>query len=438
MHSNIKSKYIFLPIRLLLFFNLFTLFLFVFGPVNWKISKFDLWLTTIYVLINLLFLYFGFYFGVKKYRPSFKTCDYKINKRKIHIFLTIAVIWFLPSIYIRLGVNSLDVSLILDKILTGFINSAEGYRNKIEILDSSSTLDSPLNAFDLLVMSPFIFAFFPLSLVYFKHFNKSFKLLIILFFIIECLSWISIGTNKGVVDIFLILLFIGIFKNKQINFFDLKKILILTISSIIILAYFINNMFSRFGITEGSNIIDNLDFNVLGNPLKTTGVYSEMNIGVKFALMQITSYLSQGYYGLSLAFKEPFTWTYGFGNSWTGIAFFRILLKKDLIASTYMGFLEKDYGLDPYSAWYSIYTWLANDFTFWGTPLIVFFIGYGFSYSWLDSIYRRNIYSIVMFSIFVIEIFYFYANNQVLSFSFMTFIVFFLLWIVNRKKIVWI
>ena len=91
-------------------------------------------------------------------------------------------------------------------------------------------------------------------------------------------------------------------------------------------------------------------------------------------------------------------------------------------------------GIDPSINWHTIYVWLANDVTFIGVPLIIFLIGYFFSKTWADCVYGNNDAAVSLFALFLIMTFYFYANNQVISFSFMPFVVCFAIYVFSRIK----
>jgi hypothetical protein len=425
MNAKFDKKYLYLPLRILLTFNFITLLLFVFGPVKWRLD--DEWIVVSYLLLNYTLLYYGYKLGVKNYKNNNIARTFKDNKKIIYFILTIAILWFIPTLYIRLGGENFNFSESAD--IENILDPTIGYERKIESFESGLT---PLVQYSTLLLGPFIYAFFPISIFYFKSYNKVLKFIIIIFFCFECLSWISIGTNKGIVDIFLISFFTFLSIDSKYSKLNFKKILLVLSSIILILFFFVSSMLSRYGAIGKSDVLDKLNFHVLDNPLKTTGVYADMDVGIKFAIMQIVSYLSQGYYNLALAFNEPFTWCYGFGNSSVGLTYWKKITGEDLMPKTYLGLIEKSHGVSSKVAWHSIYTWLASDFTFIGVPIIIFGIGYFFASSWLDTIYKRTIYANIVFCFFVQMVFYFYANNQVLSFTFVPFLSFFFLWRVKR------
>lgn len=421
-----NQKYIFTPIKILVYFNLLTLLIFILGPVNWELNNQTLVVT--YVLLNILSLYLGYKRGIKTYLIVKNKTNFESNKKFVYTVIMVYALWFIPLIYLRLGLTSFSILAILEKLLFGITNPSILYYEKVDRLSNGEA--SSLNSLNTLI-SPIIYCFIPVVVLYFKNFGWFVKAIVIFLIIIECVSWVSIGTNKGVVDVALIFLFTGLIVDPKLYKLS-RKVIIILLAIIGILYIFVFNMFSRFGANENLEVLERIEFNVLGNPLKTSGFYENMAMSKKFAIMQVESYLSQGYFNLGLAFESPITWTFGFGNSMVGIKMWKILTNQELLSQTYLGILERKNNIDPSVAWHSIYVWLASDFTFVGVPFVIFFIGYLFAKSWLDSIYKRTIYANIVFCLFAQMIFYFFANNQVISFSFFPFIVMISLWIFKR------
>ena len=148
--------------------------------------------------------------------------------------------------------------------------------------------------------------------------------------------------------------------------------------------------------------------------------------------MMICSYLTQGYYALSKGLELGILPISFLGSSWFTIS----IAKKfsyDPTETTYMYMLQSE-GIDMSINWHSIYLWLANDFTFIGVPIIIFLIGYFFAQSWMDAIKGSNILSYPVLALFSTMIFYFFANNQVFSFSFIPFVFWFSAYQISRKS----
>ena len=131
-----------------------------------------------------------------------------------------------------------------------------------------------------------------------------------------------------------------------------------------------------------------------------------------------------------MAFDEDFNWTYGIGNNYTTLGIAPKIVGEYLMPKTYIGKLEKR-GVDPFISWHSAYLWFANDFTFFGVPIVLFFLGLLFSLSWKSTLNLNDPFAPVIFIFCLLEIFFLCANNQVFSFSFYTFHTILFLWIIN-------
>jgi hypothetical protein len=129
-----------------------------------------------------------------------------------------------------------------------------------------------------------------------------------------------------------------------------------------------------------------------------------------------TSYLTQGYRGLSLALGDSFTPTYGLGFS----EFFRHNLlraagqsshEKAIEARTYAGKLTKQ-GWPDGRVWSTFFIHPASDISFPGAILLTGLIGYGFGLSWRDALTQYDPLACGVMFHFGILVFYFPANNQ--------------------------
>ena len=158
---------------------------------------------------------------------------------------------------------------------------------------------------------------------------------------------------------------------------------------------------------------------------------------MRIGAVGLTSYLTQGYYALYLSLDEPFVPMFGVGNS---MFLYRNAAKltgiDEIQDMPYPARIERRYGWDAYSDWSSIYPWIASDVSFPGTILVVFLIGRVFALSWLDTLKGANPFAVAIFAEFIIMLFYFPANNQVLQSgeTLTSFVVILLLWLRTRRK----
>ena len=132
--------------------------------------------------------------------------------------------------------------------------------------------------------------------------------------------------------------------------------------------------------------------------------------------ISLISYLTQGYYGLSLCMEKPFVPMCGIGHS--------MFLTHNVAKLTgYSSLEELSYAArlltenDPgwsYS-WTTIYPWIASDVSFVLTPFVVFVIGRGFGLTWLDSIGGENPFAPIALANLVNMLVFFPAHNWALA-----------------------
>ena len=105
----------------------------------------------------------------------------------------------------------------------------------------------------------------------------------------------------------------------------------------------------------------------------------------------------------------------------------------DIDQFTYQAKLEK-FGWDSNKQWHTMFTWLANDVSFYGVTLVMFFIGLLFSAMFKDAIINGNFLAKISMFYFILMILFMPCNNQIgqrkdTLFSFVFVIVW---WIVSK------
>jgi hypothetical protein len=365
---------------------------------------------------------------VQKYQVK-ENVNYEAKLNRLFLTcLVLSVLFIIPKFLVRWNVTSLSVSAFTSQIYDGLTNPSIVYNDKMDKI-AANEASSPLTGIYLL-LSPWWTAFFPLAILCYKKYGPKVKLAIVIVFITEVLSWIGIGTNKGLLDIILVCSFIVFYKNHAFLIRNAKRAFIIAIVTVaVFLTAFLNNIVSRY------NLADTLTLDAASNfiDFKLLGFYGKLPAIIVIALAIISGYLNQGYYALDLALRSPPVWTYGFGNSFFTIKIWNTFTGDDLLKKTYMGELQTLYGIDPMINWHSFYVWFASDITFPGVVLLVFLIGYLLGLSWMDLLYKRSAYAPVVFTLLITMVLYFFANNQVLSFSFIPFVYFLFRWLYDRR-----
>lgn len=252
-----------------------------------------------------------------------------------------------------------------------------------------------------------------LGFFYFNELKTRYKFELIAYILLVILvNVVGYGTQKFLGDIFIFFLVACLVKMMSWN--TLKKVKVISLCIVLacmvvfVFAIMQKQRYAEIGVTAQNYVersdgtsyydLDNFIFKIFGTELG-------------FGIGSFLSYLSQGYYGLSLSFRLPFVWTYGLGSSYVLTLVSEKVLGLEVFSRTYLARLL-EFGRNGLASWNTIFPWLASDFTFLGALLIFFVVGYFFAYVWYEVIYYNNPVSIVMFATLCIGFVYLPANNQ--------------------------
>ena len=131
-----------------------------------------------------------------------------------------------------------------------------------------------------------------------------------------------------------------------------------------------------------------------------------------------------------LSFNLEWTPTWGIGHSWFFLDQFPY--SKQLWDMTYNMKLDYLYDYDYYGNWHTPFIWFANDVSFLGVPVLLYFLFAFFGRSWKNFLLNKNLPSFLIFILFVNMICFISANNQVFQNS-DTCLVFYFLLFFNKK-----
>ena len=399
-----------LPIKILLSFIVFTEILFFIGPIKWNINN-HLLLLLFFSIVNTA-LYLGYRKGLNINTVKQNISAKYINKLCLFVFLVTCL-----KVYFSFG--SLSITTILTQVINGLYSPGDVYYDR--------NLQVNLGRFFiLLLLSLPQFVGLVAGTCYWEKLSKKNKVLYVIIIFLEISRNLSIGVRKGIFDI-LILIIVGRLcaicqkgNIKSLQHFINTSVFVI----FLFVVYFVYSTFDRFSqYTLMSDMLVELDIKDFYR--KHIPDYLTMS------LYFLDSYLGQGYYALAKSFEIGII----LPNIIT-TNFFTINVAErfvpNIIDSSYLGILNRDYGIDPYASWHSIYVWIANGFTFFGVPFVIYLIGYCLAKTWMYSLYKRDLVSISLFVLHVQMVLYFFANNQVYSFSFVTIVGLFI-WFVIRK-----
>jgi hypothetical protein len=422
------------PIVLLEAYLLFTVLLFAFGPWPYPVSnKLALYGFLLAAQLALLLGYRSANGQTPKGSSSF------LDLRKVFVVsLVVNILWLKPGLELSLGMGEGGLSFgdLISLIGRGLTNPGELYterQNALVLAGGSGNLTAYIG----ILIGPFLWILVPLGVFYWKELSRWMRVGLILYFVGYAVSSIVLAANKGFADALILLTCLWISLNPLVlmrSFRTIARGAAIVVGLLLFTSFFIWGARTRSG---GRSVVGCVDADIKitcdeHHPLLLV-VPETSKDGVAF----LASYFTQGYWALGMALEEPFTWSYGLGNSifLSGLTG-RFLGMYTISDMTYPSQLEKDYGYGRLARWHSFYTWIASDVSFPGTLAVVFIIGRLLALSWIDVLGKQNRLAITVFILLVLMVLYFPANNQVLGFpttcvSFFTLIP---LWLIARKR----
>lgn len=393
------------PIKILLAFLIFTEVLFFIGPIQYDIRN-PLMMILCFAILNLS-LYLGYKFGIKSSRLT----RYGIKSDVVKILLLVGLFLNIDCMVTTWATHGMSFS---------FANLAFALINPGDAYSGEAMMPINTNVITGILLTPIRWAAIPLGIYYWKKISKLFKIIVVFTLLIYIFTWLGIGTRKGLMDLILLSYFSIIAANPTFlsNPSSNKKLKLFAISALVLfIIFFIYSNASRAGVDSISDIyqIRNIDYREFYVKHCSSTTLS--------ALSEITNYLCQGYYALNISLNEigiipP---TIG-GSSMVLWNYLDRFCGYNPMHNTYMALLESTYGIDTYVNWHSIYLWIANSVTFIFVPLVIFLIGLYLGRVWKDSVNGTNPWAYPVLGYMIIMVFYFFANNQVFSFSLEPFI----------------
>ncbi|MEG1301669.1 MAG: hypothetical protein RSC93_13275 [Erysipelotrichaceae bacterium] len=449
MRLNKKTIIKYIPLILIECYLLLSIFLYYFGPVEWtNLSNYKL---VIYLCAYHFFFILGYIIALYNKKKTYKlkkinelrcnilNCLKKIDIVKwIKYYVIIGLIMnlFFYSIDIIRTVNSFSISKIIEYIYLSFTNPEIVYEAKFGLV--SSTLIGGRMITILATGLSFIYwPVIPVATYYFEKMSSSLKSLYIVVIIMALLSSIVVGTNKGIFDIVIIIITI-ISTKRIIHLYDTKKKVMVRPRVILIVLFIIGLIFYYFTYSTSSRVggLSRFDIGYMGFNINTSsGIMKWLPDFLNLFIIMFSIYLTQGYQGMALALEIPFKWTYGIGNNNFVLSNFEKIFHTTIRQNTYQNRLI-EFGWDPTINWHTFYTWMANDFTFFGVIIIMFLLGIIVALVWVDSLENKNIFAICLLPLYVLLFLFMPCNNQVLSMSstFFLFILLNVLWVLTRKE----
>jgi len=414
---NQKQKKVYFPIIFLLSWLGFTIFTFIFGPYKYKITNSFIFYT--YLIAVHIALLLGYLRGQRSYGRGIQI---KIDYYKfVKVIIIISFLYFIMKLLLTFGGDMRNFFATFKNASKTYLNSSVRHSNIFSYLD---IFFAPIS---LIAITNAIFSY--------KKLSKRYRYSVFVLILFSIAASVGSATRSGIVQILIISLAafsLGVYK-KNIILKYYHKVLIFFFAASLIIGFFLYTILLTN--TRGGKIF----INPLTHepPKENYYLYKITPPNIHPIINNVSFYISHSYYRLNLALNLPFKGLgFGLTNSffvmdniesitgWSGL--------KDI---SYGVRLDREIGSNYGLYWSTFYTWIASDFTFPGTILVVFFIGYFFSLAMKDSLYYLNPFSVTVFCSLFYFIFHFAFNNPLQDGPGLTTCFFTpLIWFIFRKR----
>jgi len=407
-----NRRYLRLPITLSMIYMWFGLVWFLIGPIfeiEWNYS-----LLRVLIFVSACFVCFSLGYRMRLQMLAGEELTYG-PKEKVLAFLRV-------MIYVNLVFTALNayqysyttsLSQLLNKAMTALSDPGDAYFDKILTMQEVSTSYSVLT-YITVFMAPLLFPTLIMSLYYYKELNLLQKVTVVATLILEAMRWLAVGTNKGLLDIAVLFATVMLIRYMRASIlgredasFQKKKKNFAIIAIGVIVAFVV--VFGYF-LTSRSDV----DVNTPGFARFPNYLFP---MSLRPAVLKISSYLCQGYRSLQHIF-DNLNWipTWGVGNSTFLISVVKRLTGVDLFLDTYQHRIIAT-GLVHRGAFQTVFAYLANDLTFPGTVIFMYFVGRFFCSIVKEAVLEEDPISITLLYMMVLAVLNVSCLNYMLSFS---------------------
>jgi energy-converting hydrogenase Eha subunit E len=412
-----KQYRVYFPIIFLLSWLGLTIFIFIFGPYKYKITHSFVFYS--YLLAVHIALLLGYLRGQRSYGRGFQIkIDYY---RFVKISIIISFSYFILKLILTFGGDLRHFSETFKNASKTYLSSSVRHSNIFSYLDIIFT---PIS---LIAITNAIFSY--------KNLGRRYRYSVFILILFSIASAIGSATRSGIVQTLIISMAafsLGVYK-KNIILKYYHKVLIFVFGATLVIGFLIYS--SLLTNTRGGRIVNNP---LTKEPPRKDFFLTRVTSPELHPLINnVSFYISHSYYRLNKAMNLPFKGLgFGLSNSYFIMDNIESLTGWSGLKNISYGVrLDKGIGSGYGLYWSTFYTWIASDFTFPGTIIVVFFIGYFFSLALKDTLFSQNPLSVTVFCSFFYFIFHFAFNNPLQDGAGLTTYLFVpVIWFIFRKK----
>jgi hypothetical protein len=305
------------------------------------------------------------------------------------------------------------ITLMTKGISLNIFNSGESYVSLYDAYERNTASYGPTFILST-IAAPFLFMTQIWGLYFFPSLRRPQKLMVVFTLLTTFVVFtIGDGKQKQFGDMVVYIACIFALKRAAANRLNMKllwRFLALGLAAGSVLLILLDSRYSAVGIDAAN----------LGAVIHPLMVFQEdhwlmrllgPNLGLPVAML--SSYFGQGYYGLSLALQEPFTWTHLAGGAYSISVIVNKLGGAFYVEQSYPYLVGDAFGWSE-SKWHTGYAWIASDLTWPGTALFTGLVSYVFAVAWKEAVLLRNPFSILVVCMLSIGAAYLPANNQLM------------------------
>ncbi|WP_224815436.1 hypothetical protein [Hasllibacter sp. MH4015] len=362
-----------------------------------------------FILCVAVFFAVGYYLGVRapvqRRQGATAAGNARLLRRIFNICIVLTSVVMTFELLRTIATGGLTLSFA-DAALSYF-SAYDGY--------TRNTGRYSLNFIITSLVAPALFVSQILGIFYFRKIGLPAKIAVIYLLIVQILVFtLGAGKQKQFADIIIYIVTIIVANQAstgRLRMSVLLKAAALIFAGIYVLLVLLANRYGAIG-------VDLATLNVNLHPLITYRYDSalEQYLGpeLSFPLVMFSSYLAQGYYGLSLAFEQDFTWTAFAGSSYSvSVILNQFFGAPFMVEESYPYIVGASTGWAE-TKWHTVFAWLASDLTFPGVLVFMGFVGFLYGKTWREILLYRNPLSLAVFAMLNIGLAYAPANNQLM------------------------
>jgi hypothetical protein len=412
----------------------FTVALFSFGPWPWPLENGGRLYS--FLAANQFALWIGYRWGA-----AYPATGYRPRRSIMRLYILSIATWVSFGTTVlrsRIGDPEFHIASLPGAVIGASSDFGAAYAAKVTAMAASAGSEGGGSSAGTMLgwaAWPLLFPVWPLTVFYWRRLGVVLRTTGLAIITIDAAAWIAVGTLKGLADLAIVTPWMFIAANPWLFTKPNRPRLVRAAAMTTVVLITLTLLFSAIQRSRAAGQVADTDYVANIRIDRTTGIAATLPASVADSYGTISYYLTHGYFGLSLAMNLEADWCYGLGNSFLLVAMSRSILPTENLETKTLAFrVEQRYAWDRFVKWSSLYSWLANDVTFWGVPVIMFGLGGLLAMVWRESLQTRDLASTLLLPLVLIAVIYIPCNNQVLNFAqtFFPFWIYLLLWTFGR------